>query len=465
MEEINSDPRGIYATMEEDLKRWEANPPPALKKWAEDNKKADEKKRQRERQLQQQRQREREQQPPPTPQLRDSLPAPSNDQPLSEGPKPEERNTKSAQREQPRVRTVEEIGRELERRRAPRSIVLDFEREREGRSQTEKQQTSDSGEQASSSRQAPRSRRNSEERTRKNFEQFINNVERQDNKVREHPQGDDGGVALKPLTKISPSATVGKRPGLAGKRGVNIAGIDPCQTNNFARQETEWMTEDEDIRNWAQYSQEELYGDSGRADYNTNSAMTLMRKYPEPTRDLDTIEAYLHHMTRASEQYQAGGPPECVDMSNVNYFSDVSNVQSLQQLNEARSIKGHSGYAMFTEREHEIEVMRRLQVHGFLKEGVEIKYGWQEKSPHGGIAWLTREGQEIGGRMREQYEHERAVEGKNQFSPAVLRESEVEEKALRCCEGVRLERMPYLRMVLQAVGEGCSPCVSMHPPR
>ena len=116
------------------------------------------------------------------------------------------------------------------------------------------------------------------------------------------------------------------------------------------------------------------------------------------------INQCLHSLTVNEHNYQVGGPPEPVDIYDIDYNSDISDVQGLTNFEEAREAKAFASYAMYTEREDEIEMLRRMQEHGYLKDGVDIKYGYQEKSPRGSIAWLTYEGQEIGGRMRQEYE-------------------------------------------------------------
>lgn len=57
-------------------------------------------------------------------------------------------------------------------------------------------------------------------------------------------------------------------------------------------------------------------------------------------------------------------------------------------------------------------MLHRLKAQGALKDDAEIKYGYQQQGPHGAIAWLTHEGQETGARQRQQYEREKALEGK-----------------------------------------------------
>jgi len=57
-------------------------------------------------------------------------------------------------------------------------------------------------------------------------------------------------------------------------------------------------------------------------------------------------------------------------------------------------------------------MLHHMKANGYLKEGIEIKDGYQEMGPRGSIAWLTYEGQEIGGRMREEYERKKAISGK-----------------------------------------------------
>jgi hypothetical protein len=80
---------------------------------------------------------------------------------------------------------------------------------------------------------------------------------------------------------------------------------------------------------------------------------------------------------------------------------------------------------MYTERQEEIDMLRRMQVHGYLRDGVDIRYGYQAQGPHGAVAWLTDEGQEIGGRLREKFEQEKAVAGEFVISVCLVGKGEV----------------------------------------
>lgn len=170
------------------------------------------------------------------------------------------------------------------------------------------------------------------------------------------------------------------------------------------------MTEDPVIRAYARTSHEELYGPYGMSDV-MNAPM--MQRYPDPNRDMDEISRSLYNMTVHDHDYRVGGAPGPVDVYNIDYDTDVSEVQGYAEFEYAREAKAFAAYAMFTDRENEIDLMRRMQAHGYLKEGIDIKYGYQEMGPRGSIAWLTYEGQEIGGRMREEYEREKAITGKS----------------------------------------------------
>jgi len=239
--------------------------------------------------------------------------------------------------------------------------------------------------------------------------------ERDVTKAREnaqHAQGQDGGVSLKPLTPLPPpsaSEDQGRKPISGRKRSVSIAKISPDRINQQYREEAESMTEDPIIREYARRSQEELYGEFGLSDVENTP---IMQRYPEPNRDTEEINRSLYNMTVHDHDYGVGGPPDPVDIYSIVYHSDVSDVQGLAEFEHAREAKAFAAYAMFTEREEEIDMLHRMQAHGYLKEGVEIKYGYQEVGPRGSIAWLTYEGQEIGGRLREEYEHDLAISGK-----------------------------------------------------
>jgi hypothetical protein len=171
------------------------------------------------------------------------------------------------------------------------------------------------------------------------------------------------------------------------------------------------MSEDPVIRGYARTSQEELYGAYGMSDL-TNAP--IMQRYPEPNRDMEEISRSLYNMTVHEHDFLPGGPPDPVDIYNIDYDTDVSEVRGHAEFEHAREAKAFAAYAMFTDREEEIEMLHRMKANGYLKEGIEIKYGYQEMGPRGSIAWLTYEGQEIGGRMREEYQREKAMSGKLQ---------------------------------------------------
>jgi hypothetical protein len=200
-----------------------------------------------------------------------------------------------------------------------------------------------------------------------------------------------------------------KKPTIARKRSVSVAKLNPDQINQQCREDVEAMTEDPVIRGYARTSREELHGTHGMNDM-PNTPM--MQRYPEPNRDMEEIDRSLYNMTVHDHDYRVGGPPGPVDIYNIDWDTDVSEVQGRAEFEHAREAKAFAAYAMFTDREEEIDMMRRMQAHGYLKEDIEIKYGYQEMGPHGSIAWLTHEGQEIGGRLREEYEREKAMSGK-----------------------------------------------------
>ena len=237
--------------------------------------------------------------------------------------------------------------------------------------------------------------------------------DREISRAREHAkraQEEDGGVSLKPLTPLQPASTPqSSRPTIARRRSASIAKLNSEQINQLCSEEAEWMTEDPVIRGYARTSQEELYGTYGMSDM-MNAPM--MQRYPEPNRDMDEISRSLYNMTVHDHDYHVGGPPGPVDIYNIDHDTDVSEVQGRADFEHAREAKAFAAYAMFTDRQEEIEMLRRMQAHGYLKDGVEIKYGYQEVGPRGSIAWLTYEGQEVGGRLRDEYEREKAIAGK-----------------------------------------------------
>lgn len=229
--------------------------------------------------------------------------------------------------------------------------------------------------------------------------------------TREHAAGDDGAVSLKPLTPLSsaPKQQV-KTPTVARRRSINIAKVDAGRVNELHKEENERMTEDPMIRNYAKISQEGLYGAFGIDDM---AHTPMLQRYLEPSRDADEICRQMRDMTVNDHKYRVDGPPEPVNIYNIDYLTDVSEVHDYADFREARKAKAFAGYVMFTERQEEINMLQRMQDHGYLKDGVEIKHGYQEIGPHGAVAWLTYEGQEIGGRQREEYEREKADEGKS----------------------------------------------------
>ena len=236
--------------------------------------------------------------------------------------------------------------------------------------------------------------------------------DREISKAREHAkraQEEDGGVLLKPLTPLQPaSMPPSRKPTIARRRSASIAKLNSEQLNQICREEAESMTENSVIRGYARTSQEELYGTYGMSDIMN---APLMQRYPEPSRDTDEINRSIYNMTVHNHDYRVGGPPGPVDIYNIDWDTDVSEVQGRAEFEHAREAKAFAAYAMFTDREEEIDTMRRMQAHGYLKEGTEIKYGYQAMGPRGSIAWLTYEGQEIGGRLREEYERGKAVTG------------------------------------------------------
>ena len=186
----------------------------------------------------------------------------------------------------------------------------------------------------------------------------------------QHAQGEEGGVSLKPLTPLPPASASasspkerGKKPVVGRKRSVSIAKISPDQINQTYKAEIESMTEDPVIRGYAQRSQEELYGPLGISDIENTP---MMQRYSEPNRDTEEINRNLYKMTVHDHDYRVGGPPSPVDIYNIDYHSDISEVQGRAEFEHAREAKAFAAYAMFTERQEEIDMLRRLQAHGFL---------------------------------------------------------------------------------------------------
>jgi hypothetical protein len=239
--------------------------------------------------------------------------------------------------------------------------------------------------------------------------------------AREHAkriQEEDGGASLKPLTPLQPTPIPPSgKPMTTRKRASSVAKLNIEEINYLYKEEPEYMSENPVIRGYARTSQEELYGPYGMSDmYNA----PMMQRYPEPNRDMDEINRSLYNMTVHDHDYRVGGPHGPVDIYDVDWDTDVSEVQGRAEFEYAREAKAFAAYTMYTDREEEIEMMHRMQARGYLKDGFDIKYGYQDVGPRGSVAWLTYEGQEIGGILREQYEREQAIEGKLQaFLPPV----------------------------------------------
>lgn len=239
---------------------------------------------------------------------------------------------------------------------------------------------------------------------------ILNDILYSDSESRKHAEGEEGGVSLKPLTPLSPAREQQiKKPTVARKRSANIANIDAGRVNELSKEENEWMTEDPVIRNYARISQEGLYGAFGVDDM---AYTPMLQRYLQPSRDTDEIRRHLRDMTVNDHNYGIGGPPNPADIYNIDYHTDVSDVRGHTEFEEARKAKAFAGYVMFSDRQEEISMLQRMQEKGYLKDDVDIQYGYQEIGPHGSVAWLTYEGQEIGGRQREEYEREKAHAGK-----------------------------------------------------
>jgi hypothetical protein len=169
------------------------------------------------------------------------------------------------------------------------------------------------------------------------------------------------------------------------------------------------MTDDPIIRGYAVGAQEDLYSGFGIHDM---AHSPLLRRYAEPNRVTDEINRSIYNMTVNDHDYRVCGPTSPVDIYNIDYHSDVSEIRGRADFEYARDAKAFAGYVMFTERQEEIDVLHDMKERGCFEEDIDIKYGYQEIGPHGSIAWLTYEGQETGGRQREEYEREKAVKGK-----------------------------------------------------
>lgn len=214
---------------------------------------------------------------------------------------------------------------------------------------------------------------------------------------------------MKRLTPTPPQhQQQARKTGITRKRATTLGKLDSSRFNQLSREEMEWMSDDPVIRNYANWSQTLLYGDRTLQMAHPQ----IMQRYPPPSRDIEDINYNLQDMTLNDHHYQIGGPQGPVNLHGIDYFTDVSGIQDYSSYQQARQLKGFSGYTLFTEREEEIGILRRLKIQGVLKDEVEINYGYQERGRHGAVAWLTHAGQEIGGRQREQYERERAIEGR-----------------------------------------------------
>jgi len=350
--------------------------------------------------------------PPPTPRMRESKPAILLALEESEPLDQISANTRSVPESE---HENQQEGSPDDRARGNRSRGRESRREAAAASASASQSassssTSDSGKQRTELPLASRRRSRSQD-DQKIVQQTASDKEI--SRAREQAkraQEEDGGVSLKPLTPLQPSSTPSSRkPVVARRRGVSIAKLNPEQINQICREESESMSEDPVIRGYARTSQEELYGAYGMTDM-TNAP--IMQRYPEPNRDMDEINRSLYNMTVHDQDFLPGGPPGPVDIYNIDYDTDVSEVRGHAEFEHAREAKAFAAYAMFTDREEEIEMLHHMKANGYLKEGIEIKDGYQEMGPRGSIAWLTYEGQEIGGRMREEYERKKAISGK-----------------------------------------------------
>jgi hypothetical protein len=279
--------------------------------------------------------------------------------------------------------------------------------------------------------QRTEARRRSEEQSQRNVAVYIKDMEEEQKHVTYSP-ADDGGVNLKPLTPLRsedpplkpltplPPDHQSQKPGVARKRGASVAKLEAERANRIIAAEKEWMSDDLIFREWAQDSREELYGEGFSV-----AETRLFLAYPTPTRNTNEINRELYDMTLRDQDYQIGGPPRAVDINNIDWDTDLSNIQGYREFQQAMEAKAFASYAMYTERQEEIDMLRRMQVHGYLRDGVDIRYGYQAQGPHGAVAWLTDEGQEIGGRLREKFEQEKAVAGEFVISVCLVGKGEV----------------------------------------
>jgi hypothetical protein len=342
--------------------------------------------------------------PPPTPSVRKSVPA---TQPAVEMNETLEQITGNA----PIIPESEhedwQKGLQEERERANRHRGR--ERQREAASVSASQSaapssTSSSGKQRTELGPDSRRRSRSQDDQRTGFEREVSMAREHAKRIQE----EDGGALLKPLTSLQPTP---EKPIITRKRASSVAKLNTEEINQLYREEPEYMSENPVIRGYARTSQEELYGPYGMSDvYND----PMMQRYPEPNHDKDEINRSLYNMTVHDHDYRMGGPHGPEDIYDIDWDTDVSEVRGRAEFEYAREAKAFAAYTMYTDREDEIEMMRRMQARGYLKDGFDIKYGYQEVGPRGSVAWLTYEGQEIGGILREQYEREQAIEGKLQ---------------------------------------------------
>lgn len=259
-----------------------------------------------------------------------------------------------------------------------------------------------------------KSRLQSEQTTKR----ILNDILYSDSELRKHAEGEEGGVSLKPLTPLSPGPEQQvKKPTVARKRSANVANINASRINELSKEENEWMTEDPVIRNYARISQEGLYGAFGIDDM---AYTPMLQRYLQPSRDTDEIRRHIRDMTVNDHNYGIGGPPNPADIYNIDYHTDVSEVRGHTEFEEARKAKAFAGYVMFSDRQEEVSMLQRMQENGYLKDDVKIQYGYQKIGPHGSVAWLTHEGQEIGGKQREEFERKKAHAGKSRPSSIPL---------------------------------------------
>lgn len=150
-------------------------------------------------------------------------------------------------------------------------------------------------------------------------------IEEEISLAREHAkriQEEDGGVSLKSLTPLQPTAIPpSRKPTIARKRASSVAKLNTEEINQLYREEPEYMSEDPVIRGYARTSQEELYGAYGMSDA-MNAPM--MQRYPEPNRDMEEINRSLYDMTVHNYDYRVGGPPGPVDVYDIDWDTDVS---------------------------------------------------------------------------------------------------------------------------------------------